>query len=288
MVSKATLLHLRIPFSFYLLPFYVFALAITPKADPLFTLISFLIIHFLFYPSSNGYNSFYDKDEESIGGLEKPPPVSRELLIVSVILEALAILMSFFINWQFALMIFGISLVSRAYSHPSVRLKKYPVIGLFTVALFQGAYTFYMSLIGISGGDFGSLSDQKILNAGFLCSIMLFGSYPMTQIYQHGEDGRRGDRTMSLMLGIKGTFLWTGGIFFLASAGFFLFFWKYYSIKIAALFPVFLLPTLIYFFVWFLRVVKNQKEANFRSTMKLNLLSSICFISFFVFLFLMK
>jgi 1,4-dihydroxy-2-naphthoate octaprenyltransferase len=288
MVSKATLLHLRIPFSFYLLPFFLFALAVSPKPASIFLFLSFIIIHFLFYPSSNGYNSFYDKDEESIGGLEKPPPVSRELLIVSLILEALAILSGFIISWQFACMIFVISMVSRAYSHPAIRLKKYPVLGLITVALFQGAYTFYMSCIGMNGWGFDSLLSKKIIFAGALCSLMLFGSYPMTQIYQHGEDGRRGDQTMSRMLGIEGTFWWTGIVFFITSAGFFFFFLNYYSFTIAALFPAFLLPVLIYFFNWYLKVRIDKKKADFKSTMRLNTLSSLCFIGFFLFLYFSK
>ena len=288
MVSKATLLHLRIPFSFYLLPFYVFALAISPNPKGLFLLFSFIIIHFLFYPSSNGYNSYYDKDEESIGGLKNPPPVSKELLIVSLVLEAFAIALSFLISWQFACMIFVISMVSRAYSHPTIRLKKYPILGLITVAIFQGAYTFYMSFMGITGGEMNILYNEKAIYAGALCSLMLFGSYPMTQIYQHGEDARRGDKTMSRLLGIEGTFLWTGGIFFLASCGFFLFFLNFYSFTIATIFPLFLLPVLIYFLFWFLKVRKDNNKADFQSTMRLNMLSSVCFVSFFLFLYFIQ
>jgi 1,4-dihydroxy-2-naphthoate octaprenyltransferase len=238
----------------------------------------------LFYPSSNGYNSYYDKDEESIGGLEVPPPVSKELLVVSIVFEVAAILFALVISWQFSLMVLGISLVSRSYSHPSIRLKKYPVLGLITVALFQGAYTYIMAYIGISGEGLEVFQSSKIIWAGGLCSLMLFGSYPMTQIYQHNEDGRRGDLTMSRILGIKGTFIWTGTIFFIASIGFIGYFYFYYSIFVAILFPLFLTPTLIYFLNWFRRVLRNDSAADFKSTMRLNLFSSISFVSFFILL----
>jgi len=284
MISRSTLLHLRIPFSFYLLPFFCFALTQVDQVNLLFLIYSFIIIHFLFYPSSNGYNSYYDKDEESIGGLEVPPPVSKELLIVSVVFEAAAVLLALIISWQFSLMVLGISLVSRSYSHPSIRLKKYPVLGLITVALFQGAYTYVMAYIGISGKGFEVFHDGKIIWAGALCSLMLFGSYPMTQIYQHNEDGKRGDLTMSRILGIKGTFIWTGIIFFIVSIGFIFYFYYYYSYFIAFLFPIFLTPTLIYFLTWFRKVLKNDLEADYKSTMKLNLFSAMSFVGFFILL----
>lgn len=288
MVSKATLLHLRIPFSFYLMPFFCFALSQSPDPNLTYLILSFIIIHLFFYPASNGYNSYYDKDEESIGGLENPPPVNKELLYVSLIFDGFALLLSLYISWQFALMLLGIGLVSKAYSHPSIRLKKYPVVGLITVALFQGAYTYLMSYMAINGTSFAPLSDPSVLFAAGLCSLMLFGSYPMTQVYQHGEDGRRGDVTMSRMLGIKGTFFWTAFIFSLTTAGFVVYFIHYYSLAIALLFPVFLLPTLVYFLQWFWRVWKDPKEADFKSTMKLNSLSSWSFIIFFLFLYMYK
>lgn len=288
MVSRATLLHLRIPFSFYLVPFFCFALSQSPDPNLTYLILSFIIIHLFFYPASNGYNSYYDKDEESIGGLENPPPVDTELLNVSLIFDGFALLLSFYISWQFALMLFIIGLVSKAYSHPAIRLKKYPILGLITVALFQGAYTYLMSYLAINGTDFAQLLVPKVLFAGGLCSIMLFGSYPMTQVYQHGEDGRRGDKTMSRMLGVQGTFLWTALVFLVATAGFVFYFIRYYSISIALLFPLFLLPTLIYFLMWFVRVRKDPAAADFKSTMKLNSLSSWCFVVFFLFLYMLS
>ncbi|MEJ7660328.1 MAG: UbiA family prenyltransferase [Hymenobacter sp.] len=36
----------------------------------------FVVLHLLAYPASNGCNSYYDKDEDSIGG-RKPRPRSR-------------------------------------------------------------------------------------------------------------------------------------------------------------------------------------------------------------------
>ena len=78
-MKKSTLLHLRIPFSFFLLPVFLFAAAIVDVFDWGNFWMLFFILHFLVYPASNGYNSYFDKDEESIGGLKNPPKVSKEL-----------------------------------------------------------------------------------------------------------------------------------------------------------------------------------------------------------------
>ncbi len=284
-MKKATLLHLRIPFSIYLMPFFCFAASQSVHPNFIHLFLSFIIIHLFFNPASNGFNSYYDKDEESIGGLENPPPVDKELLYVSLAVDLIGQLLCFLISWQFAVMIFSIGLMSKAYSHPAIRLKKYPIVGLLTVAFFQGAWTFLMALLAIDELSFGDLWNEKTLYAAGLCSVLLFGSYPMTQVYQHGEDGRRGDNTISRMLGIRGTFYWTIAVFSLGTAGFVHYFLTYYSLTIALLYPVFMTPTLVYFLLWFLRVLKDEKAADYRSTMNLNKISSLSFIALFTFLY---
>lgn len=288
MLRKSVLLHLRIPFSLYLLPFFCFALAQATKINFINLLLSFIIIHLLFYPASNGYNSYFDKDEESIGGLKNPPPVSKELYFVSLLFDLVALALGLIIGWKFALMLLIIGLVSKAYSHPSIRLKKYPILGLLTVAFFQGCFTFWMSYIAIQETDFSELFKPVNLGPGLLCSLLLLGSYPMTQIYQHNEDGKRGDKTMSRLLGIKGTFIWTALIFTIGIAGFYFFLVSFYSIKLFFLLLVLLAPTLIFFLTWFYKVLKDEKAADFDSTMKLNMLSSTGFIAFFIALAVLK
>lgn len=285
MIKKSTLLHLRIPFSIFLMPFFCFAASQSLRPNFWYLFLSFVIIHIFFNPASNGFNSFYDKDEESIGGLENPPPVDKELLVVSLVFDLIGQLLCFLISWRFAVMVFIIGLMSKAYSHPAIRLKKYPITGLVTVALFQGSWTYLMSLLAIDDLTFAELITEKNLFAAGLCSLLLLGSYPMTQVYQHREDGRRGDRTISRMLGIRGTFYWTIFLFTFGTAAFILYFIKYYSLTVALIFPLFMTPTLVFFLWWFLRVLKDESAADFRSTMTLNKISSLSFIALFVYLF---
>ena len=87
MLSASTIKLLRIPFSFFLSPVYFFALAQVPHIDWSRAILIFIILHFLIYPASNGYNSYMDRDTGSIGGLEKPPPPSRQLYLTTIFLD---------------------------------------------------------------------------------------------------------------------------------------------------------------------------------------------------------
>ena len=71
MLKADTIKLLRLPFSFFLFPIYLFALSQVPAIDWLKAALIFFIIHFLIYPASNAYNSYMDRDTGPIGGLEK-------------------------------------------------------------------------------------------------------------------------------------------------------------------------------------------------------------------------
>lgn len=284
MITRSTLVHLRIPFSIFLLPVYLFSLSLSIVNKPLFinVLLSFFIVHILLYPASNGFNSYFDKDENSIGGLKSPPKVDKSLYFTSLIFDLAGIVLGLAISWQFAVMLIIYGLISKAYSHPSIRLKKYPLLSWFIVGLFQGWFSFLMSWMGINNTGFEVFSDSSILIPGILSSLMLWGSYPMTQIYQHEEDEKRGDITLSLKLGINGTFHFTMVAFSLAMGAFILFFYTHFSYLVAILFGILLTPVLIYFFSWYLNVLKDADKADFEHTMKLNILSSIMLSLFFL------
>jgi 1,4-dihydroxy-2-naphthoate octaprenyltransferase len=287
MFSKSAWLHLRIPFSFFLMPVYFFALGISPNFTESRMLWSFLIIHLFLYPASNGFNSYFDKDEGSIGGLKNPPPVNKGLYYLSLLFDFVAIILGFIkVSALFAAMLFIYGIISKAYSHPSIRLKKYPIGGWLTVGIFQGFFTFLMCYAGINGFEFESLINARVLIPAFLSTLLLLGTYPMTQIYQHKEDAKRGDRTLSLILGIRGTFLFVLIIFTVATACYLWYFYSYYEMRYAFQFLIWLSPVVIFFMLWFALVLKNPLKANFVYTMWLNFLSALCMNGFFIWFFL--
>lgn len=287
MLTRSSWLHLRIPFSYFLLPVYLFSLAISPNLNESRMLWVFIILHLFLYPASNGYNSYFDKDEKSIGGLKNPPPVNKGLYYLSLLFDAIALILGAWkINLLFAIMLLIYGLISKAYSHPSIRLKKYPVTGWVAAGLFQGFFTFMMCYVGINDFPLSPCLTAPVLIPAILSSIMLWGNYPMTQVYQHDEDSKRGDITMSLKLGVKGTFLFTGIVFAIASAGFIIYFREFFDFKYALHFLVALSPVLLYFSYWFLKVLKDETKASYGYTMLLNLISATCLNAFFIYFFL--
>jgi len=284
---RSTLLHLRVLFSYFLLPVYLFAVGVSPNFTEDSLLWTFVIIHLFLYPASNGYNSYFDKDEKSIGGLKNPPPVNKSLYYTSLGFDAIAILLAFWkINFLFALMILIYGLISKAYSHPSIRLKKYPLLGWLTVGLFQGFFTFVMSYVGVNQFGLEQLMHTKVLLPAALTSVMLLGNYPMTQVYQHEEDAKHGDKTLSMMLGVRGTFIFVQIIFALASLGFILYFNNYFSSSYSVAFVSALAPVILFFMIWFAKVWRDPLKADFSNTMRLNFISATCLNGFFIYFFL--
>lgn len=287
MLSLSSWLHLRIPFSYFLLPVFLFSLAISPNVNENALLWTFIIIHIFLYPASNGYNSYYDKDEKSIGGLKNPPPVNKGLYYLALLFDIIAIILGYyFINLTFAILLLIYGLVSKAYSHPGIRLKKFPITGWLVAGLFQGLFTFIMCYIGINKFSLENIWKSSVLIPGVLCSLMLWANYPMTQIYQHEEDGKRGDETLSRMLGIRGTFYFVGAVFSLVTLGFVLYFNAFFSASYSLIFVMVLLPVILYFLFWFILTYKDEKNADYKHTMWLNFISATCLNAFFIYVFL--
>ena len=144
MLRFSTIQLLRFHFSFFLMPVFWFALSQVTNINAQDTLLVFFILHVLVYPSSNGYNSYMDRDTGSIGGIEKPESPTRQLFIVSVCMDLSAVVLSLFISKYFFTGILLYILASRAYSYRGIRLKRYPFTGYITVIFFQGAVTYFL------------------------------------------------------------------------------------------------------------------------------------------------
>lgn len=284
-LSRNLLLHLRIPFSLFLMPVFWFAISQSQRPDWGRAAAVFFILHLLIYPASNAYNSYYDRDEGPIGGLENPPPVDARLHRLAWALDGLALVLSYLlVSWVFALAMLIYSAISKAYSNDRIRLKKYPVLSWIIIGIFQGGFTYLTVLQSVDHLPLHELARWEYLFPGLLATLNLLGFYPMTQIYQHVEDARRGDLTMSRLLGIRGTFLFTGAVFGLATGGFFWFLWEKTAFNLPqfVLYLLCLTPVLFYFFGWFRRVWADSRRADFQSTMKLNALGSLCLNAFFL------
>jgi 1,4-dihydroxy-2-naphthoate octaprenyltransferase len=282
--DKSTVKHLRLPFSFFLMPVFLFAVSQASTINWGTTAIAFVILHLFVFPSSNGYNSFQDRDTGSIGGLKHPPKVSRNLYNATLLMDIVAVLSGFLVSFSFSLLIFIFILISRAYSYRNVRLKKYAVIGFLTVFLFQGAFVYLMASSAISTFSFAGFFTLNNIICMSVASFFIGSVYPLTQIYQHESDKKDGVISISYKLGYNGTFVFSAVLFVLATV--FLYF--YFNLKhqqIALLiFIILMLPVIIDLSVWFAKVRKNTANANFENTMTMNLLTSCCMNLYFLIL----
>lgn len=244
-----------------------------------------LIVHLLLYPASNAYNSYFDKDEDSIGGLEKPPPVTKALYWVSWVLDIAALILGAFVNWPFVVYLLIYGFVTKAYSYDGIRLKKYPMLSWLLISALQGGITYVMIYISINNLPFAALTDPKLLLGGLLGTLNLLALYPVTQVYQHEEDARRGDRTISRMLGIRGTFVCAILMFSLAVLAFYVYFDGNSSFF---LYLLFLSPAVAFFLRWFWQVYQDKRRADYRNTMRMMWTAGVCQNVFFATLVLLS
>ena len=273
---RDSIILLRFPLSFLLMPVFLFAVSQVNHFNFYSIGIVFFILHFIVYPSSNGYNACMDLDTESIGGVERPPPPPRELKGVTHAMDALAVFLSLFlIDWIFGLWVSGYVLASRAYSSNFVRLKKYPIWSFLIVFIFQGAYVFSMVYYGVSAPiPLSEVFSTDLSGAILGVSFILGGAYPLTQIYQHEQDQRRGDKTLSLLLGYRGTFVFSMLMFLIADICLFAFFLKN-NFSQFWIFQGGIAPVLGYFLWWMSKVWKGSQFANYRLTMNMNILFAV-------------
>ncbi len=272
MLSSSTIKLLRIPFSVFLSPLYFFALSQVPEINYWKAALIFIILHFLIYPASNGYNSYMDRDTDSIGGLEKPPTPSRQLYYLSMILDISALALCLLITPLFAAVAVWYIAASKAYSWRKLRLKKYPVIGYLTVIIFQGALTFWLVYYGSHRLHSPDVPWQGML----VCALLIGGFYPLTQIYQHRQDLEDGVQTISYKLGFRGTFIFCAIVYALAFSCMALYFFNTGQAKQFWLVSIFFVPVVVYFISWFLKVWKDERAANFKNAMRMTWIAAIC------------
>src|ERR1035437_5975106 len=270
---RDTIKLLRFPFSIFLLPISLFSLFYIHPEINLQLFLVLIIWHILVFPSSNGYNSYNDQDDGPIGGLAAPPKPTKLLLYVSNFLDGVAILLSLLINNYFAIFVAGYIIFSRLYSNRKIRLKKFPIAGFLVVFFFQGAWIFCANIFALSSAAL--FANQSVLFSAIASSFFIGTIYPLTQIYQHETDGKDGVKTLSMLMGKKGTFIFSGLMFSMSTLFIFLSFHSDTAINNFWLFCIVMLPSSIYFIYSAVTSFKNMANVNFKNTMTMLVLSSM-------------
>lgn len=272
MIKFSTIQLLRFHFSFFLMPLYWFALSQVAAVDISDAVLVFIILHLLVYPSSNGYNSYMDRDVASIGGVKDPQQPTRQLYHFTLLMDAVALLLSLIVSTYFFAGILLFILASRAYSYRGIRLKQYPYIGYLTVIIFQGALIFFIVKHGCSQEKSLWINGSALLGS----SLLIGAFYPLTQIYQHEQDAADAVESISARLGYRGTFIFSVIVFVMSMLCLAWYFGNNLELDRFFMIQIFMLPALVYFFWWMKKVFDEPGAANFKNTMTMNLVGSIC------------
>ena len=284
MLNRSTIQLLRFHFSFFLLPVYWFALTQLVNINLNNAILIFIILHILVYPSSNGYNSYMDRDESPIGGIANPMLPTKQLFYVTIAMDVLAVALSFFVSLWFACGILFYIIGSRLYSYRGIRLKQYPMVGYLTVISMQGGLVYWMVYHGSS-----MLLKTNIPVAGMIAASLLIGGfYPLTQIYQHRQDQEDGVTTISYLLGYRKTFVFCAMVYSAAMLFVGYTFFSSLMFKEFFILLIFFLPILVYFLWWASKVWQSESFADFKHTMQMNVLASVCTNAAFITILIMN
>jgi 4-hydroxybenzoate polyprenyltransferase len=271
-------IHLRLHFQILLAPIFLWGFFLAGAKPNLTFWIAFVAFHFCLYGGTTAFNSYYDRDEGPIGGLEKPPPVVSALLPFSLILQGIGALLAALVNPPFLVIYLIIFAMGAAYSHPRTRWKGRPLGGLATVALGQGVLA---SLGGwvVANPDLSAIDPLHWMGL-IAASAITVGFYPLTQIYQIDEDLARGDLTFAAWVGPRGSFLYAILVLSVAALALLVVILRLLGPLNAGIVAIFYGGLLAVIIHWAITYDPAQIIRNFRRVMRIYMLTSLGFIGF--------
>ena len=271
-------IHLRLHFQLLLSPIFLWGYLLGEGRLSPRVWIAFIAIHIFLYGGTTAYNSYYDRDEGPVGGLEKPPAITPELLPFSLAVQAIGALLAAFVNVTFFTFYIVIFILFTAYSHPRLRLKGRPWIGLLSIALGQGV------LAGLGGAAVADATLNTLTPLKWIglltAAVLIVGFYPLTQLYQVDEDLARGDLTFAAWAGTRGTFTFTLTTMSLASLVLIPVFHSLFNSVLTLVLVVFCVFLLGSIARWAGRYKPAETINNYRHVMWLYRLMALGFLSF--------
>ncbi len=194
------LVHLRLNFQAILAPIFLWGYLLAGGGWGWRLVVGFVTIHICLLGGITALNSYYDRDDGPVGGLWQPPPWTPALLPFAWAVQLLGLLVLAPFGWGMVLTYAAMVLLSVAYSHPAIRLKKRPLGALVVIAVGQGGLGFLTGWFSATPSPLGLLS-LDIVVAVVGITLATVGLYPLTHIYQVREDRERGDITFAVRWG---------------------------------------------------------------------------------------
>ncbi len=194
------IVHLRLHYQFFILSGgYLLSALFLQEVNWTDYWIQFLNVHILLFGGATAYNSYWDKDEGPIGGLKKPPEMTRWMWVVSMSMQWIGLMWAYTIGLSYMIIYFTSMVLFWLYSTPLARWKGKPILSILAIGLSTGTNSF---LLGYLAGGAESLSvNEGVIALGVAC--ILLSLYPVSQVFQMEEDKERGDQTFAMKFGLK-------------------------------------------------------------------------------------
>ena len=196
------ILHLRLNYNFLILsaPFLLGAFYVSKIINVYSFLYLFVVAYIFLFGGVNAYNSYFDKDEGPIGGLEKPPKMNKWMLAASWSFQIVGLALSIWSGYIYTVLVIMTIFLSWLYSGMKFRFKGRPILSLITIGI---GIPLCMTFIGYIAAGGNTITTQLILGA-IGSALIIMSMYPFSQVYQIADDEKRGDTTFTVRYGVMG------------------------------------------------------------------------------------
>lgn len=256
--------------SLLFLPVFLFAISQTQDINWLHTALFFVVMFALIQPSTQMQIAHANMQLSKcyIAQTEQ----AKKLFKISTAMDGLAVVFSSLIfSLEVGAGLLTYLLLSKLHNSNPIRLKKYAIISWLLTMAMQGVLLF--ALTQYACGKIMLITNIFAVQASaFFVGFM----FPLLQMYTHQQDASRGDLTISLRLGIKGTFTLSLVAFLVAVLFMGLHFYNIKKLFHFYLFLLFLSPVAAYFFWWRKNTKTQPLATNYTFTRLFVIITTIC------------
>jgi 4-hydroxybenzoate polyprenyltransferase len=203
-------IHIRWPVQSYVLLGFLFG-SIVAKHPVTIDVVLGLVSWFLICAGLTVFNSYYDKDEDPVGGMAKPPKVTASLLYGSLVMQAAGLILAIVLGGVFLYLAIAVIVLYILYSHRLFRFKSNGYAAVLINAILGSLTILAAASLGPAAGT------APLVLAASSAALFKASVYMMMQVHQIEEDKSRGDISVAVMFGRNKTL--RGSLFFAVLAG---------------------------------------------------------------------
>jgi 1,4-dihydroxy-2-naphthoate octaprenyltransferase len=252
------------------LPLFLFAISQTHDLNMLHTGLFFIILQALMHPSNQ--LQIANANMELSDNKTDITQQAKNLITTSISMNSLAVVLSILIfSLEVGVGVLGYLLLSKLHNNNPIRLRKYAIISLLLTMTMQGVLLF--ALTQYATGKLMLITNVFAIQA---CAFFVGFIYPLTQMHTQTDDLKRGDLTISIRLGLKGTFVLSLVMFLISISFMGLHFYNTKHVFHFYVFLFFLSPVAAYFFWWRKNTRLQPLVANYRFTRLFVVITTIC------------